>query len=150
MSGKSIFVTIGVVVLAGIALYANRERFMRKPIQITHRLHRFGGRFDDPSGVAPIMFELDRKARVTSIKVVFASEIATNQHAHPLWHLVSDSHTAPLRGFLYGMDIPGMHPAVKGATPDRLAMGPTYRLLLEAGSLKTHYDFDLVSTFGRE
>lgn len=150
MSGKSIFVTIGVVVLAGIALYANRERFLRRPIQITHRLHRFGGRFDDPSGVAPIMFELDRGARITSIRVVFASEIATNQHAHPLWHLVSDSRTAPIRGFLYGMEIPGMHPAVKGATAESLTMGPTYRLLVEAGSLKVQYDFDLVSTFRRQ
>ena len=150
MSRKSVFVIIGVLLLAAIALYANRERFMRQPIQITHRLHRFGGRFDDPSGVAPIMFELDRSARITSIKVVFASEIATNKHAHPLWHLVSDSRTAPLKGFLYGMEVPGMHPAGKGATAERLATGPTYRLLLEAGSLKAHYDFDLVSTLRRE
>jgi hypothetical protein len=150
MSRKSVFVIIGVLLLAAIALYANRERFMRQPIQITHRLHRFGGRFGDPSGVAPIMFELDRSARITSLKVVSASEIATNKYAHPLWHLVAESRTAPIRGFLYGMEIPGMHPAVKGATAEPLTMGPTYRLLVEAGSLKIQYDFDLVSTFRRQ
>jgi hypothetical protein len=144
---KSVVVAIGVVVLAAIALYANRERFQRGTIQITHRLHRTGGRFDDPSGVAPILFELDRSARITSIKVVLASEIANNKYAHPLWHLVANARTAPIRGFLYGMELPGMRTAVKDATAEPLTMGPTYRLLVEAGSLKTQYDFDLASTF---
>ena len=149
ISRKSIFIIIGVLVLAAIALYANRERFQPGPIQVTHRLHRVGGRFDDPSGVPPILFELDRSARITSIKVVLASEIATNKYAHPLWHMVANTRTAPIRGFLYGMEIPGMHTAVKNATADQLTMEPTYRLLIEAGSLKTQYDFDLASTFRR-
>ena len=81
---------------------------------------------------------------------MLASEVATNKYARPLWHVLANSRPAPIRGFLYGMELPGMHPAVKDATADQLTMGPTYRLLVEAGSLKTQYDFDLASTFRRK
>ena len=147
MPKKHLAIAAFVVLLAAFALYANWERFTRKPIQITHRLHRFGGRFDDPSGVAPLMFELDSKVKLTSIKVVLLSEVLTNKHAHPFWHLVSPSNSTPTKGFLYGMAVPGMQPAVPGATAQQLAIGPAYRLLLESGSLKAQHDFDLVSTF---
>jgi hypothetical protein len=34
-----------------------------------------------------------------------------------------------------------MRPAVKGATPDPLAPGVNYRLIIEAGNLKAEHDF---------
>lgn len=146
-SRKALMVTACFVVLAALAIYINRDWFTRKPIQLTHRVHRFGGRFGDPSGVAPLMFELDRPTALTCVKVVAVSELKTNKYAHPLWHLVADPRSQPLKGFLYGMQIPGMRPAVPGAIAGNLAFGSTYRLLIEAGSLKAEHDFDLDSTF---
>jgi hypothetical protein len=38
-----------------------------------------------------------------------------------------------------------MRPTVKGATPDPLEPGVTYRLLIEAGSRKAEHDFEPVA-----
>jgi hypothetical protein len=102
---------------------------------------------DDPGGVAPLMFELDRTAKLTSIKVVPLTAFLTNKYTRPVWHLVSESNSAPTRGFLYGMAVPGMCPAVAGTTAEPLALGTTYRLLLQAGTVRAEHDFDLHSTF---
>ena len=143
MPKKQHIIGIVILLLVAGAIYMNRDRFMRDPIQVTHRLHRFGGTFNDASGVAPLMFEMERKVSLTSIKVVIASEILTNKYAHPLWHLVANPRSTPTKGFLYGMEMPGMRPAIPGAKAEQLTSGPTYRLLLEAGSQKAVYDFDL-------
>jgi hypothetical protein len=45
-SKKSAWVTIGVLLLAGLALYANHEQFERQSIPLAHHLHRAGGRLD--------------------------------------------------------------------------------------------------------
>src|SRR5262249_19689375 len=97
-------------VIGGVFAYANSDWFKRRPVQTAHRFYAFGGRFDS-SGVAPLMFEFDRRLKLTSIKVVPRSDSSSSKSVHPLWHLVSDSGSTPTRGFLYGMDVPGMHPA---------------------------------------
>jgi hypothetical protein len=130
-----------VALLAGIVVY-NADWFRRSPIQISHRFHAFGGRFDS-GGVAPLMFEFNSKLKLTSVKVVPLCDILTNKFAHAIWHLVSDSNSVPTRGFLYGMDIPGMRPALKGASAEPLDVKEKYRLLIESGSLKAQHDFDL-------
>lgn len=89
------------------------------------------------------MFEFDRKLKITSVEVVPLSEASINKLARPVWHLVSDSNSVPTRGFLYGMEIPGMRPAQAGATPDPLDPNERYRLRLQAGPLKAEHDFDL-------
>jgi hypothetical protein len=38
---------------------------------------------------------------LTNVKVVVVTELATNQYAHPLWHLISDSNSIPVKGFNY-------------------------------------------------
>ena len=128
--------------IGGVFLYANRDWFARRPIQITHRFYAFGGRFDQ-GGVAPLMFEFSRQLKLTSVKVVPLSGVATNKSVHPLWHLESNSGSVPTRGFLYGMDVPGMRPSVKGVVADPLDPNEKYRLLIEAGSAKAQHDFDL-------
>ena len=134
-----VFLTL-IALLGGVILYVNKDWFRARPIQISHRFYAFGGRFDS-GGVAPLMFEFDRKLKLTSIKVVPLS--STNKTPQPVWHLVSDSSSVPTRGFLYGMEVPGMHPALKGEAAAPLDPAEKYRLLLEAGSVKGQHDFDL-------
>ena len=137
---------IALLILAGgMLLYLNRDWFQRRPIQISHRFHAFGGRFDT-GGVAPLLFEFDRKVKLTSIKVVAICDAATNQFPHALWSMVSDSNSVPTRGFLYGMDVPGMRRVINSATAEPLDPEQKYRLLVEAGSLKGQHDFDLDPT----
>ena len=68
-------------------------------------------------------------------------DIETNKYPHPIWELTSESNSAPIKEFLYGARIRGMHPAVKGEKPDPLQPGIKYRLLIEAGSQKAEHDF---------
>jgi hypothetical protein len=136
------FLLVLSALLGGILVYSYGDWFHRRPIQITHRFHAFGGRFDT-AGVAPLMFEFNAKLKLTSVKVVPLCDILTNKFARPIWHMISASNSVPTRGFLYGMDIPGMRPAVAGTVAEVLDPSQKYRLLIEAGSIKAQHDFDL-------
>jgi hypothetical protein len=129
--------------LVGIFLYANRDWFIKHPIQISHRRNPFGGRFDPGAGPAPLMFEFDRKLKLTSIKVISVSEAENAKLPHVLWRMVSDSNSVPTKGFTYGMAVPGMRPLYKVLTVDPLDPTNKYRLLIEAGSLRAQHDFSL-------
>jgi hypothetical protein len=144
MHRKPYILTILLLFLAGILVYLNRDWFRGSPIQISHRLYRFSARFnaaDDP--IIPVMFEFDRKLKLTSIKVFALAEIATNKVPHPLWHMISDSNSVPTKGFVYGLNVPGMRPARKGLTAQALDPTEKYRLQVEAGRTKALHDFTL-------
>ena len=61
----------------------------------------------------------------------------------PLWHLVSDSGSAPVREFVYGQGIRGMKPALKGEGPQPLETNVVYRLFVAAGNIKGTHDFKI-------
>ena len=133
--------------LGGISLYLNKDWFAGDVIQIRHRSRPDrGGVFRRAKRPAdkttdPIFFDIDRKIKLTSLKVVPVSDIQTNKYPHPIWHLVSDSNSVPIADFWYGMRINGMRPSVQGATPDPLQPGVKYRLLIEAKAGKAEHDF---------
>jgi hypothetical protein len=141
------------VLLGGVSLYLNLDWFAKDGIQIYHRSRPARGGFfrrsskrpESPQAVNPVAFEFDRKLKLTSLKVIPVREIETNKYPQPIWHLISDSNSVPTKELVYGMQIRGMRPSVKGATPDPLAPGVKYRLLVEAGSLKGQHDFEPVA-----
>jgi hypothetical protein len=92
------------------------------------------------------MFEFDRRLKLTSIKVVGLADAQTNKYPQPLWHMITSSNSVPTKGFVYGMDVPGMRSAVNGASAEPLDPRQTYLLLMEAGSLKAQHDFTLEPT----
>ena len=144
MTRKNTFIAVGLLLLAGFSFYLNRDRFRSAPIEIgdrsVHPRDWMAKRFkDSPSN--PVIFLLNREVRLTSVKVLLASELETNKYAVPIWTLTTDSNSAPIKDFLYGVNIPGMRPVSKGATADPLQPGVTYRLRIEAGSLKAEHDF---------
>ena len=134
------------VVIGGLFIYLNRDWFQRQPIQVSHRIYRFAGRFGGQDTPTPVMFEFDRRLKLTSIKVVALADAQTNKYPQPLWHMITSSNSVPTKGFVYGMDVPGMRSAVNGASAEPLDPIQTYRLLMEAGSLKAQHDFTLEST----
>jgi hypothetical protein len=135
------------VVLGGISLYLNRDYFSKEDIQILSRSRParaaiFSRKKQvDTGAIDPIYFDINRKLKLTSIKVISVNEAATNKFPHLLWHLTSESNSVPIKDFSYGSNIKGMHPEVKGATPDPLEPGVQYRLLVEAGPVKAAHDF---------
>lgn len=133
------------IVLGGFSLYLNKDWFAKDNIQIFCRSRPARGfsRRSSPetAAVEPMVFWFDRKLKLTSLEVIPVCEVETNKYAEPVWHLVSDSNSAPVKTFTYGMRIQGMHPAVKGTAPDPLVPGISYRVLVEAGKDKTQRDF---------
>jgi hypothetical protein len=144
MNRKSIFVTVFLALLAGLSLYLNRARFQSSAVHIGDRSIQprdwMIKRFKD-SRSNPVIFLLDRELRLTSVKVLLAAAVETNQYALPIWNLSSESNSIPVKDFIYGVNIPGMKPAVKGSTADPLEPGVKYRLRIEAGSLQAEHDF---------
>jgi hypothetical protein len=133
------------VLLGGISLYLNRDWFARDNIQIMHRSRPARGAFrrprlDNPL-IDPISFWFDRKVKLTSLKIVPVDDIQTNKYAPPIWYLVSDSNSVPIKEFTYGMNIQGMHPSLKGVTPDPLEPGVRYRMFVQAGKQRAEHDF---------
>jgi hypothetical protein len=144
---KIIFILLLISGLAGLSFYLNRDSFAPDTIQISHRASpwlrsgRPGAKRPNDLGV-PVTFTLNGFYRLTSVKVVLAAEIATNKYAHPVWSLISESNSPPTSGFTYGSFIRGLHPAVKGARPDPLEPGVTYRLLVTTDKSKDgQHDF---------
>lgn len=96
----------------------------------------------DWAPVYPISFRFNKRYKFTTIKVVEAAQYATNKYAPPLWHMISDSNSAPLNAIVYGIPkIPGMRPALARAKPQPLEAGVEYLLLVEAGKLKAQTNF---------
>jgi len=147
MTKKQVLSILLTVVVGGAWLYANRDWFASDRIQIHTRVVPAGlggGRFSAPASGAqpgPVMFEWERKLKLKTVRVVPVAAIETNKYAHEIWHLVSDSNSVPTRGFIYGMFVPGMRPAVKDIDPEPLVPGEKYRLFLQAGSVKIEHDF---------
>src|SRR5258708_35857058 len=129
MTRKNWMLIAVAVLLGGLSLYLNKDWFAKDIIQISHRSRPPRGNLfhrrradtgDEGAAINSLVFILDRKVKLTSLKVIPVSDIATNKYPHPIWHLVSDSNSVPIKDFTYCMRLPGMRPAVKDATPDPL------------------------------
>lgn len=134
------------VLLGGLSLYLNKDWFAKDNIQISHRSRPARGPWfrqskRSDSTVNPIVFLFDRRLRLKSVKVVPVSDIETNKYPQPIWHLVSDSNSVPVKDLTYGMHVPGMRPALKNTQAEPLEPGAKYRLYIEAGTLKAEHDF---------
>jgi len=133
-----------VLLLGGLSLYLNRGRlFKSAPMEI-------GDRSLQPRGwmlrlkktpANPVLFLLNREFNLTSVRVVSTDALATNRYALAVWELKTESNSIPIKEFLYGMNIRGMHPPAKGAIAEPLQPGTRYRLFVEAGSFKAEHDF---------
>ena len=120
------------VVIGGLFIYLNRDWFQPRPIQFSHRLYRFAGRFGGGDTATPMMFEFDCRLKLTSIKIVALADCLTNKYPHPLWQMISSSNSVPTKGFVYGMDVPGMRSGSERC--DRRSARPPADLPAPAGS----------------
>lgn len=158
LSRKEMLLVALVLVLGGLYAIFFSDWFKPKFIRIDHTLRSSREGWAGGTRVKPVFkeaggitFSLYKPYRLTSVQVVPLAEIQTNQHAHPVWHLVSKTGSVPSDGFAYGFPLSGMTPAFAGTEPETLEPGVEYRLLVEAGSLKGTNDFKVerTSTSGR-
>jgi hypothetical protein len=144
MTKKNLTLILFVLLLGGLSVYLNRDRFRADTIQIGERwMEPRGGTV--PRGQKPpdkiLLFPLDRKVELTSVKVLLLADALTNKYPHPVWELTTTSNSIPVKEIVYGRSIRGMHPKVKGAVADPLQPDADYRLIIEAGSQKATRDF---------
>jgi hypothetical protein len=145
MTTKNWMLVALTALLGCLSLYLNRDWFAGNNIQLMHRSRPARGAFRRPRSdnplIDPISFWFDRKVRLTSLKVIPVWDIETNKFPQPIWSLVSDSNSLPIKEFTYGMRIQGMRPTYKGSAPEPLEPGVKYRMFVEAGKQKAQHDF---------
>lgn len=91
--------------------------------------------------VYPVFFTLNNAYKLTKLKVLPMPDNQFNPNALPVWNLVSDSNSLPIRAFRYGQHIRGMKPALQGIHADPLVPGTIYRLLLATKDASCQIDF---------
>ena len=133
------------IALAAVYVVWFTDWFKPKRMAVFHTSRSLSaGRWQRGAGGAGgpvLMFGLDRDYRLTKVKVVSLEEYRTNLLAIPLWHLVSDSNSAPVRAFSYGQNIRGMKPSIKGNLPQPLETNRLYRMFITAGQVSGEHDF---------
>ena len=145
MTRNGIFLSIIAVILAACYLCFFTDWFKKESIQIIPQIRPnralVNPKNPDQDAVYPVSFAFDGKYKLTSVKVVSSSDMATNNYPVPMWHLISDSNSIPVKSIVYGYPIKGMKPAVARSRPEPLAPDVEYVLLLEAGKIKARTNF---------
>jgi hypothetical protein len=134
------------VVLATGYVYFFTDWFRPRVILIFHvsRLNparKLPANSDGAPPTVPVTFGLNTTYRLTELKVVPLADWQTNHKAQPVWHLISDSNSVPIKSFLYGQTLRGMKPAVPGTHATPLVPDEVYHLELQAGRAKGEHDF---------
>jgi hypothetical protein len=140
MFSKQTFLILTALVLAGIYVYFFTDWINTPRIQIIAQTRPIQPR-GPVAKVYPVSFLLDGKYKLRSVKVVPIASFETNKFTPPSWHLIAYTNVPPTEGFLYGQRLPGMHPWMTNARPQRLEANTAYRLFVEAGRAKGQVDF---------
>lgn len=149
-SNRNIWIVTSILIVVGLYAYAYRDNLRPKEIVISHRISvgppvRGKSRTDQTINVLQVAFGFDRKYELTEVKVIPVAALETNKNPTPLWHLISDSNSIPIKAFAYGDHIHGLHPPVKNSQPLPLESNMVYRLIITAGWQKGQYDFSIGS-----
>lgn len=142
MNKKNYILIAIVLVLAGFYVVHFTHWFTPKTIQIAKATRPVRTSMTGPQATV-LFFSLDGDYSLTEVKVVPLAAFQTNKLVQPVWHLVSEEGSDDVSQFIYGQQISGMDPAVEGVRAEPLQPGVTYRLLVAAGKIKGHLDFQL-------
>jgi hypothetical protein len=145
MTKNGMMLSVVAVILAAVYIYKFTDWFNKPTIQIIYQIRPSRNvpnpRNPDQAPVYPVSFNFDGKYELTAVKVVSAEDMTTNKYPTPLWHLVSDSNSMPIKAIIYGYPIKGMKPAVPRARPQPLQPEVEYVLMLEAGKIRAQTNF---------
>ena len=143
---KKISIQIALLlVLLGVGIFCWSWLFPPPAIHILCTIHQQRAARTTEAGNparAVAAFGLDQRYELTSIKVVPLAEWKTNKNAHPLWHVTSDSGSAPLKAFVYGQNFDDLD-SVSGADAEPLASKVEYLLLVAARRRHGQCEFSL-------
>lgn len=145
---KRTFLAALAVALAALYVWRFTGWFRDRSMHIIAQVRPAPAHARGAAEVQPIVFALDKKYRLTSVKVFPLSAIQSNPDAVPIWHLRSDSNSLPVKAITYGQVVPGMVSvstvtSLAGGQP-RLEPGRDYRLVVESTELAGSVDFRAV------
>ncbi|HEX3855676.1 MAG TPA: hypothetical protein VHY30_00070 [Verrucomicrobiae bacterium] len=147
MTKKNWLMMIVLIALAGVYVFYFTDWFKPKIIHISHTSRAIRMRFRNnnakTSTTVPITFSLEPQCKLTEIKVVLLAAWQTNQNVMPVWHLIADTNSTPIKIFVYGQRIRGLKPEVAGAHAEPLQPDVTYRLFVTAGKARGQHDFEV-------
>jgi hypothetical protein len=143
MTQKNLWLILFAAALATVYAIWFTDWLQPKTVQIFHTNRNLHPRLQRGGALPSLIFGLNLPLKLTALKVVPLAGFATNKNIVPVWHLVSDSNSVPVKSFFYGQFIGGMRPALKGIRAEPLETNVTYRLLLTAGKFKGEHDFEL-------
>ena len=129
----SVLVVLGAVYIAFFSHWFDKRQI---GITVSMRPSRHPG-----ETVYPVVFTLNSDYKLTSLKVVPLENNQVSPAAIPVWNLVTESNSAPIRAFRYGQPIRGMKPALEGIRASPLVPGAAYRLLLSTRDATCQIDF---------
>lgn len=112
-------------------------------VKIFHTSRNLRPQLSRAGAIPSLIFGLNQRLKLTDVRLVPLADFQANPKVLPLWHLVSDSNSVPVKSFFYGQHIRGLKPAVPGTHPQPLATNVTYRLIVQAGKIKGEHDFEL-------
>jgi len=145
MNKKNLISLAVLFVLVAAYAYFFTDWFKPRRIEIFHAsrmIMRGGARVKaGNANTMMVLFGLNGAYKLTEVKVIPLDELKTNSLALPVWHLVSDSNSVPIKEFAYGVMIRGMKPAIGKEWPKPLETNETYRIFVAAGSVKGQHDF---------
>jgi hypothetical protein len=152
MNKRNLTLIVLLLIVSAAAIYLFKDWFKPEPIHIAYMVRpaNMAKKPVAPDRFAPsgkpgfnVTFSLNQDVRLTAVRVYPLAEVQTNQYPQPIWNMVSESNSPPLKSFVYGGKIRGLHPSVKGAVADPLAPGQSYRLVIETKDQKAERDFQM-------
>jgi hypothetical protein len=143
MTKKNLLLILFAIALAAVYAVCFTDWFRPGTVQIFHTNRNLHLRLQRGGALPSLIFGVNRQLRLTELKVVPLAGFQTNKNVLPVWHLVSDSNSVPVKSFFYGQFIGGMRPALKGVRPEPLETNVTYHLIITAGKIKGEHDFEL-------
>ena len=137
-----IFSLLGVILLTlYLALFSGCKE---EPMQITSKLRpvRRGTTVErGMTALYDVTFGLNKKYKLTSVKVVSAEDLRTNKYPRALWHVVEDGKSVPVNAISYGKPARGMKPVAADLLPEPLEANQEYVVFVEAGGIKAQTNF---------
>jgi len=143
MTKKNLLLVLLAVGLATVYVVWFTDWFRPKTVFIYHTNRNLRPGPARGNAMPSLIFGVKPQIRFTELKIVCLTELETNKEAAPVWHLVSDSNSVPMKSFYYGQYISGMHAAIQGVHAEALESNVTYRMFITAGRIKGQHDFEL-------
>lgn len=140
MDKKNTLLVVVLLALVSVYLVFFTDWFKPRVIKLfytTRPIEHFRARQDLPY----VLFGLEGRYRLTELKVVSLDDFQKDPGTRPLWHLISDSNSVPIKMFSYGEYIHGMRPEFRGDRAKDLVTNEVYRLFVAAGRAKGQIDF---------